>query len=303
MFKPESLPSLSGKVFLVTGGNTGIGYSTVLCLASKGARVYLGARYSTKAQAAITQIKESYPDADVRPLIMDHKSLSTVVEAAKTFLAIEKSLNGLILNAGIMACPFEITSDGFESQMQTNYIAHWVLTHHLLPNLLSTSIQQGPGSARVVNVSSDRHQKTAFGTTQILYDEKELENFGRHGRYGVSKLANVMHSANINSRFGPESESVKQGKGEIWSASLHPGFIDTKMNDLNRDRAPWYLGWLHAVLLFLGIIRPVNEGCISSLFTGASEKFTAEMSGKYFDEKARLKEPNPAPKDQEGLTN
>lgn len=69
----------------------------------------------------------------------------------------------------------------------------------------------------------------------------------------------------------------------------------------NRDRAPWYLAWLYSVLIFIGIIRPVDEGCISSVYTGASNQFTAEMSGKYFNEKAKMKEPNPASKDQAGL--
>lgn len=89
--------------------------------------------------------------------------------------------------------------------------------------------------------------------------------------------------------YGPGSGNAK---GEIWTASLHPGFIDTQLNEKNRDNAGWRLGWLHGVLLMLRIIRPREEGCVSSLFVGASDGFTAEMSGGYFDEWARLKEPN-----------
>lgn len=157
MFTPASLPPLKGKVFIVTGGNTGIGYSTVLSLALKGAKVYLGARSSSRAETAIAKIKETFSDANVRPLIMDNNSLSTVVTAVNTFITQEKTPNGLILNAGIMACPYSITPDGFESQMQVNYIAHWVLTRHLIPILLSTSLEQGPGSARMVSFSSEGH--------------------------------------------------------------------------------------------------------------------------------------------------
>lgn len=71
-------PSLKGKVFIVTGGNTGIGYSTVLSLALKGAKVHLGARSLSKAESAVVEIKETFSDADVRPLIMDNNVLSTV---------------------------------------------------------------------------------------------------------------------------------------------------------------------------------------------------------------------------------
>ena len=124
MFQPSSLPSLQGKTFLVTGGNTGIGYVTCLNLAAHEANVYLGARSTEKAQSAIDKIKELHPDARVQPLILDHNSLATVVAAAKKFSSRETQLNGLILNAGIMAVPYELTKDGNESQFQVNYLAH-----------------------------------------------------------------------------------------------------------------------------------------------------------------------------------
>jgi len=297
-FTISSLPSLTGKTFLVTGGNTGIGYETCLNLAAKGARVYMCARSPTKADDAVAKIKKVHPKADVQVLIMDHMSLSTIVEAAKTFQRKEKTLHGLILNAGIMATPYEISTDGFESQMQTNYLAHWLLTYHLLPTLLTTAKSEGPGSVRIVSVSSEGHQKFSFGVTKILYDTAEIQAFGSFGRYGLSKFANVLHANTLHAAYGPGSRSASQGDGELWAASLHPGFIDTQLNDLNRDRAPWYLAWLHPVLLRFKIIRPVDEGCVSSLFVGASQDFTADMSGLYFDEHATVKEPNLAAKDQ-----
>src|ERR1700712_855426 len=113
MFSPSTLPSLKGKIFLITGANTGIGLSTAQTLASKGATIYLGARSHPKALLAIDEIKTLYPTAIIHPLTMDHTSLSSIVSAAKEFLSKEKTLNGLILNAGIMAVPYEVTSDGF----------------------------------------------------------------------------------------------------------------------------------------------------------------------------------------------
>jgi NAD(P)-dependent dehydrogenase (short-subunit alcohol dehydrogenase family) len=299
MFHPSDLPSLKGKTFIVTGGNTGIGYSSCLNLIAHGARVYMGARSSEKANTAITKIKETHPDADIHVLLLDHTSLKTVVEAAKTFSSEENQLNGLILNAGIMAVPYKLTQDGFEIQMQVNYLAHWLLTYHLLPILLSTAKRSGPGSVRVICVSSEGHQKFSFGTTKILYTLEEIEKFGNFGRYGLSKLANVIHSKVLNDRYGPNSQNARDGKGEIWTASLHPGFIDSQMNQKTKENSSWKLSWIHPVLQWFGIMRPCEEGCVASLFGGASPDFTAGMSGIYLNQKAVEKKCNPAALDVE----
>jgi NAD(P)-dependent dehydrogenase (short-subunit alcohol dehydrogenase family) len=256
MFSVSSLPSLESKTFLVTGGNTGIGYTTCLNLAAKGATVYMGARSAAKASSAKAKIQELHPTSDIHILIMDNNSLATVVEAAKSFTSQASKLHGLILNAGIMAVPYELTSDGFESQMQVNYLAHWLLTDHLLPILLSTAKVEGPGSVRIVSVASEGHQKSSFGVTKMLYDPKEIEQCGDYKRYGLSKLANVLHANFLHSQYGPGSKNAKEGKGEIWTASLHPGFIDTQLNEKNRDNASWKLSWIHPVLKAFGVMRP-----------------------------------------------
>jgi NAD(P)-dependent dehydrogenase (short-subunit alcohol dehydrogenase family) len=256
----------------------------------------MSARSPTKASAAIAKIKEAHPNADIHALILDHMQLSTVVEAAKGFMSKETKLHGLILNAGIMATPYEITEDGFESQMQVNYLAHWLFTYHLLPILLSTARAEGPGSVRVACVSSEGHARP-FGVTKILYNKDEIAKFGDFGRYGVSKLANVLEAKSLNDAYGPQSESAKDGKGEIWCASLHPGFIDTQLNEGNRDRSSWYLAWLHPVLRLFGAMRPWEEGCVSSVFVAASPQFTGDLSGLYFDEFAKVKDSSLASKD------
>ncbi|KAE8447093.1 hypothetical protein EG329_011077 [Mollisiaceae sp. DMI_Dod_QoI] len=301
MFSITSLPTLQDKVFIVTGGNTGIGYTTCLNLAAKGARVYMGARSSTKATQAIAQIKQLHPKADLRILIMDNTSLGSIVGAAKLFKSQEPTLNGLILNAGIMAVPYEVTTDGFEIQMQVNYLAHWLLAYHLLPVLQSTARKEGSGAARIVCVSSHGHREKPFGVTKMLYDDSEIEKFGNYGRYGLSKLGNVLHAQTLHAEYGPGSENSKQGKGEIWCASLHPGFIDTQLNEKNRDNASGTLKWIHPVLNFLRIMRPWDEGCVTSLFVGASPEFTADLSGLYFDEKAKVAKANPAANEDECL--
>ena len=252
----------------------------------------MGARSSQKAASAVAKITDTHPNADVQVLLMDNTSLYSLVTAAKSFKSKESRLHGLILNAGIMAVPYDVTKDGFESQLQVNYLAHWLLTHELLPILLETARIDGPGSARVVCVSSEGHR--FFGVKKMLYSEDEVANFGDFGRYGLSKLANVLHAKNLNDQYGPSSITAKATKGEIWTASLHPGFIDTQLNVQNKERASRMLKWLHPALLLFGKIRPSEEGCLASLFSGASPDFTGEMSGAYLNEKAIEVKPSPA---------
>lgn len=153
----------------------------------------MGARSQTKADNAIVSIREQFPNADIQILIMDHMSLESVVAAAKSFISKESALHGLINNAGIMAVPWELSQDGYESQWQTNYLSHWLLTFHLLPILRRTAEGLGePGAARVVNVSSVGHSfapKNGIGFLDL--DQKSASPYSR---YGVSKLGNVLHA-------------------------------------------------------------------------------------------------------------
>jgi NAD(P)-dependent dehydrogenase (short-subunit alcohol dehydrogenase family) len=146
------------------------------------------ARSPSKATAAITSIKALYPKSNITLLEMDHTSLSSVVSAAKLFLSKETALHGLVNNAGIMATPFEMTKDGHEAQWQTNYLAHWVFTHCLLPLMLSTSKTLPLGSVRLVNLTSGGHFMAPKGG--INFADTSLPNKAG-SRYGQSKLANV----------------------------------------------------------------------------------------------------------------
>ena len=157
---------------------------------------------------------------------------------------------------------------------------------------MSTAQTSGPGSARIASVSSDGH--ATFGVKGILYSPEEVKNFGDFGRYGLAKLANILHAKTLNEQYGPNSKSAAEGRGEIWAASLHPGFIDTQMNEKNKENASWKLRWIHPVLQWFGIMRPWDERCVASLFVSASPDFKVEMSGLYFSEKAVVKEPSPA---------
>lgn len=135
----HDIPDLAGKVALITGGSTGLGKEDVLQLAKHNpSRPYLAARTPSKAEAAIRDIKAAVPNANITFLQLDLASLKSVKQASDTFLASSDRLDLLINNAGIMALPERLTSDGYEVQFDTNHMGH-DLTKLLLPTLQATS--------------------------------------------------------------------------------------------------------------------------------------------------------------------
>ncbi|KAI8944629.1 NAD(P)-binding protein [Xylaria longipes] len=284
-FHPDTLPDLKGKVFIVTGGNSGIGYYTVAHLAEHGAHVYLCARSLEKGTAAITNIKKMHPSANIDLLQMDLMDLASVVAAAKHFLTLETALHGLVNNAGIMATPFEMTKDGHEAQWQTNYLAHWVLTEHLLPLMLRTAKMLPPGSVRIVNLTSSGHLGAPKGG--INFEDLSLKDSGTWARYGQSKLANILHTKTLHKTYGPGSASARNGEGEIWVSSVHPGVVETNL----ATSVGSGMNSVFSVLRMFGLFLPAEKGSWTSLFCAASRDMKAEQSGGYLEIFKRLGEP------------
>ena len=272
-FHPDSLPDLSGRVYVVTGGNTGIGFHTVLHLAKHNAKVYLAARSAEKGTSAVESIVSTVPNAKVELLLMDLMILHSVVAATQEIMKKEERLHGLVNSAGIMAVPLEITADGFESQFQVNYLAHWLLTYRLMPLLQKTTLESAIGDVRIVNVSSMGHK--AAPSEGIKFDDINLRDAFTFTRYGQSKLANVLHAKSLNDRFGPKSESAKN-RGAIWAVSLHPGNIDTQLNNNS-----WGSSFTPVLRCFGVYIKP-EEGSFNSLFAVASTEFGPDDCGEYF---------------------
>ena len=215
---------------------------------------------------------------------MDHLSLSTVVSAAKLFLSRETVLHGLINNAGIMATPFEMSKDGHEAQWQTNYLAHWVFTSYLLPTMLKTSRTLPPGSVRLVNLSSSGHFFPPKGG--IKFSDTNFPKGPGMVHYGQSKLAVILHVKTINKLYGPGSLSAKAGEGEIWTAAVHPGLVESNLSAHAQIPPP-----VRIILKVYGAIGGIvdgDKGSWTSLFCAASPEMKKEQSGTYFQ---RLAEP------------
>ena len=210
----DDIPDQAGKTVLVTGGNSGLGYETVLQLARKGARVLLAARDRGRGTAALKRLGAEAPGNQAELAEIDLADLTSVERFAAGFLAGGEGLDLLINNAGVMAIPHrETTAQGYERQFGTNHLGHFALTGRLLP-----ALARRPGS-RVVTVSSNRH-KSAKG---IDFDDLQAEHGYRPwGAYDQSKLANAMFVLELGRR-------LRAAGLDIISAGAHPGFAHTNL--------------------------------------------------------------------------
>ncbi|KIY00021.1 uncharacterized protein Z520_04659 [Fonsecaea multimorphosa CBS 102226] len=309
---PASLPSLKGRTYVVTGGNTGIGYWTVHHLALHGATVYMTSRSAEKGTSAISSItaaiKEKHPEVDVDDVekrihlvVMDLMSLRTVVAGAKRILSECTQLHGLVNSAGIMATPYLLSEDGYESQWQTNYVAHWLLTHHLLPLLESTARVSPEGVVRVVNVSSMGHAATS--KEGIRFEDTSLKDAFTFRRYAQSKLANILHANALHARYNnnnnkPSSsgEEANPPPPHIWAISLHPGNINTQLNT-----HAWGGHTLVPLLRCMGVYITPEQGSYNSLWAvAAAPEVSRDMSGHYFIPVGERKQPSKLAQDPEG---
>jgi NAD(P)-dependent dehydrogenase (short-subunit alcohol dehydrogenase family) len=193
---------LTGKIGIVTGGNTGIGLETVKTLALAGATVIVPARDLAKAKKNLADI----PNIELEQMdLMDPDSIKLFAEK---FLLSNRPLNLLINNAGIMWVPFRRDQRGIESQLATNYLSHFQLTAQLWPALKKA------GSARVIQVSSQGHQFAPFNFDDPNFLYREYETLQA---YGQSKTASNLFALELDNRgkeFG------------VRSYSLHPGSIN-----------------------------------------------------------------------------
>jgi NAD(P)-dependent dehydrogenase (short-subunit alcohol dehydrogenase family) len=206
------IPDLSGRSFLVTGANSGLGYVTSLELARHGAHVLMTARNEAKGQAAVERIQSEVFGSRVELRVLDLADLDQVKAFAGRLLADRTPIDVLINNAGVMMPPRSLTRQGFELQLGVNHLAHFVLTGMLLERLSAGR------DARVVTVSSDLHKR---GT--IHFDDLSgAKRYGRGAFYAQSKFANAL--------FGLELDRRLRASGlPIRSLLAHPGYAATNL--------------------------------------------------------------------------
>lgn len=208
------VPDQSGRVVVVTGANTGIGYETAAVLAYRGAHVVLAVRNLEKGNAALARIVAASPRADVTLQKLDLTSLDAIRSAADALRAAYPRIDLLINNAGVMWTPKQVTADGFELQFGTNHLGHFALTGLLLDNLLSVR------DSRVVTVSSLGHRLRAA----IHFDDLQWEHgYDRIAAYGQSKLANLLFTYELQRRLAANADA------RTIAVAAHPGGSNTEL--------------------------------------------------------------------------
>ena len=208
----ENIPDLTGKVIIVTGGNSGLGYESVKAFAKKGAEVILASRSVDKGEAAKKAMGQVKGNISVLPLdLMDFSSIKSFTEK---FQQKYKRLDVLLNNAGIMTTPYFTTKDGLEAQMGTNHFGHFALT-----GLLFGLIKNTPES-RIVNVSSMAHKQGKMDFGNLLFEN--AKGYSPMKSYGRSKLSNLLFTYELQRRI--EAKGIKS-----VAVAAHPGVSSTNL--------------------------------------------------------------------------
>eukprot|EP01062_Namystynia_karyoxenos_P020853 TRINITY_DN17902_c0_g1_i1.p1 TRINITY_DN17902_c0_g1~~TRINITY_DN17902_c0_g1_i1.p1 ORF type:complete len:398 (+),score=134.80 TRINITY_DN17902_c0_g1_i1:86-1195(+) len=288
-FTHDQIPQLKGKTAVVTGANTGLGYSSALFLARAGARVVVACRSVKRCEDAAARIRANHSEAAVTPMQLDLASFKSVRDfAAKLRRQIDR-IDTLMLNAGVSWLPYQHSEDGIEITFQVNHVAHQLLTDLVLP------LVEKAAPSTIVVVSSAAHwdnsPKTVNAVPLSLEEVNDEAGYEAWLRYGVTKLANVFMAQELAQRL--------QGKG-VYVNSIHPGLVDTEIvrnleqagRDLFGDRI-YSAALAPAVDYIRSTAWQPDDACLTQLYTAVSpEIFEKKITGRYFHPVAREVEPD-----------
>ncbi|KAM5343768.1 hypothetical protein ACJ41O_012305 [Fusarium nematophilum] len=266
-FTEKDLPTLDGKVYIVTGSNTGVGKELARMLYSKNARVYIAARSEERAKKAMEDIKTAIPESrgSMNFLHLDLGDLTTIKTSVDAFTSREKKLHVLFNNAGLQSLQPGQTAQGYESHLGVNCLGTFMFTKLLTPVLVGTAITEPPNSVRVVWVSSSGTEISGEKSVGI-----HLDNLDYHVekpqlyKYAMSKVGNYLHGVEYAKRY--------QAKG-VMSIPLNPGNLSS---DLYRDQTSFLFRFLTKCLMY-----PPIWGAYTELYAGLSPDLTLEKTGSW----------------------
>ena len=250
----SDIPGQPGRVAVITGANTGLGYETAAALAAKGAHVVLAVRDLDKGKNAATMITQRVPGASVALQELDLTSLDSIRAAAEQLRTDHDRIDLLINNAGVMFTPKSTTKDGFELQFGTNHLGHFAITGLLLDRVLAV------GGSRVVTVSSIGHR-----SGRIRFDDLQSKRgYSRMGAYGQSKLANLLFTYELQRRL--------TGTNTI-AVAAHPGASRT---ELARNTPP-------SIRVITGLFELISQdAAMGALPTLRAATDAGVLGGQYF---------------------
>ncbi|KAF2446468.1 NAD(P)-binding protein [Karstenula rhodostoma CBS 690.94] len=262
---------IKGRTILITGVTPGgLGLETARVIALRDPKlVILAGRSTEKLQQAEEEVKKAAPEVAVRQLVLDLGNLKAVRKAVEEVSGWSdvSSIDVVINNAGIMATPYALTSDGIESQFATNHIAHFLFTQLIMPKILAST-----SGARVVNLSS-----SGYKGGPVRFDDYNFEDgksYDKWVSYGQSKSANVLYARGLKERYGGKGlRAYGVHPGGIWTnLGLHAkddlramGFMDEAGNTVNTERLKW---------------KTLEQG-VSTTIVAAFDPSIADQNGAY----------------------
>ena len=248
---------LTGKVAVVTGGNSGLGYETMRVLAMRGAHVICTARTMEKAEKACASI-----EGKATPVVMELTDYASITRCTESIKAISPSIDMLICNAGIMMLPELEVVNGVEKQFAVNHLGHFLFTTQLMDQVKAA--EQG----RIVIVSSMGYQWAPEGG--IAFDDLASSNgYDATKTYGQSKLANALFALSLSERLEGTNATAN---------SIHPGIINT---NLGRHFPMWKR--VAASLIGWTFMKSIEAGAATSCYV-ATNPALAKVSGNYFED-------------------
>jgi NAD(P)-dependent dehydrogenase (short-subunit alcohol dehydrogenase family) len=268
---------LHGTVALVTGGSSGLGQETARAFAAQGAQVILTARDVPKGEAVAGAIRTSTGNERVEVEALELGSLASIRACAQRILARHDALHILVNNAGVMACPFAKTADGFEMQFGSNHLGHFLLTCLLVPAL------RAGAPSRIVSVSSRGHH-----LSPVVFEDIHFEHRPYHKwlSYGQAKTANVLLAVAMERRLAASG---------VHANALHPGGI---LTELGRHLEPEDIQFLQSRNRGMQF-KSVEAGAATAVFTATAPEL-AGRGGLYLED-CHVAQVNDAPNALDGV--
>lgn len=248
MWTKENIPDQTGKIAIVTGANTGIGYQTALALYQAGAHVAIISRSLENASEALKSMEATAGKGSLETGVLNLASLNDIKNFADKFKKEHKKLDILINNAGVMTPPAAKTDDGFELQFGVNFLGHFALTAHLYPLLKQAS------DSRVVTLSSGAYKSAQPIDFDNLRSEK---SYDAYREYAISKLADIQFAIELQRHINQKGDS-------ILSLAAHPGVTESNLARHMPEED------FKAAMKQFGELMPAWQGALPSLFAATS---------------------------------
>lgn len=239
----DQIPSLTGKTFVVTGANSGIGLETTRYLAAADATVVMACRQRERANRAAQDIRSTTSQGELVVMDLDLGRLASIAAFVESLTSTFPAIDVLVNNAGVMALDRGVTEDGFETHLGINHLGHFALTNGVLPLL-----EQG-GEGRVVNVSSMGHRPGRVDLDDPMYERRR---YSRWGAYFQSKLANLLFTRELERR-------LRHHDAHTIAVAAHPGTARTELGKLGTSITNTVMRTLTPVLVRTGVEGAVSQ--------------------------------------------